>query len=144
MNPITVGWQQGSRSTGTDRGLKCCLAFFLLSLSLSTSSFRSLGLASLQELELRLLPGPELRLTVSPPITHSLTQQGWTCQRCSSEHYRCRPYPGAAYLLLLFFLPKEHNLVHEVVMEKDPVRGTGSPRCVLSVWEMRKALLLPA
>lgn len=32
-------------------------------------------------------------------------------------------------LFLLFFLPKEHNLEHEVVMEKIkvPVRGPGSP-----------------
>lgn len=137
MNPITVGWQQGSGPTGTDRGLKCCLAFFLLSAPLDKLlSVPGAGFST--GAGIRLLPGPELRLTVPPPLTHSLThQQGWTCQRYSREHYRCRPYPGAAYLLLLFILPKKRNLVHKVVMEKDPVRGTRSPRCVLSVWEMR-------
>lgn len=89
------------------------------------------GLGSLQELESRLQPMPELRLTVPPPFTHSSTEQRWLCQRYSSEHYRCRPHLWAADLLLLFFLPKEEDLERQVVMEKDPGRGTGSPRCVL-------------
>lgn len=143
MNPITVGWQQGSGPTGTDRGLKCCLAFFLLSAPLDKLlSVPGAGFSTGAGIKAASRARAQAH---SSSTTHSLThQQGWTCQRYSSEHYRCRPYPGAAYLLLLFILPKKHNLVHKVVMEKDPVRGTRSPRCVLSVWEMRKALFLPA
>ena len=57
------------------QGLKHCLAFLLRSLLLLTSSFWSPGLGSLWELESRLQPMAEFRLTAPPPLTHSLTHR---------------------------------------------------------------------
>lgn len=112
------------------QGLKHCLAFLLLSLLLLTSSFLgwvlyrswNQGCSQCQSSGSQFL---------HQSFTHSSTEQRWLCQRYSSEHYGCRPHLWAAYLLLLFFLPKEEDLEHKVVMEKDPGRETGSPRCVL-------------
>lgn len=64
-------------------------------------------------------------------------------KRYHSEHYRGRPYLSATYPLQ-FFLPTELKCVKCVKEIKDPVRGTGSPRCVLSFGGVGKALLLPA
>lgn len=103
MNPTTIGWPTGRLRADRNQEIKCCLAFLLLSLPLSTSSFHSLRMASLQEL----LPGQKLWLAVPPPITHLLTRQGWTCKRYSSEQYRCRPYTRAA---CFFYSSSQKNI----------------------------------